>query len=161
MKRWIKKSLRFAWFFVCIILLSWIIKGFILTVYVIPTQSMYPGLEVGDYVTVQKFPYVIRVPEFYPLTNIPFHYYSKEGYLKLKKKDIVAFYSLSESKSHPVTRMTLIKRITALPSDTVYVQDKSIVSKNNLLRNVPWEKHFVPQKNQTVYLTDSNFYDWE
>jgi len=158
---WIKKAVNLFLFIASIIMLSWFIKGSLLNIYVIPTNSMSPTLKVGDYITVQKFPYLIKVPEHYPLSIVPFPYYSNKGFLNLEIDDIIVFYSPIEKNSNPVQNMTLIKRIRGIPGDTIYVHDRLVISKDSVNKYSEVKSFYAPKKGDSIILKKDNYNKWE
>src|ERR671920_1880715 len=72
------------------------VRPFIIEAFYIPSESMVPTLEVGDRVFVNKFIYRFAEPE---------------------RGDIVVFESIEGSEQD------LIKRVVAVPGDTVAVQN--------------------------------------
>ena len=73
-----------------------LVRPFIVEAFYIPSESMMPTLEVGDRVFVNKFIYRFAEPE---------------------RGDIVVFESIEGSEQD------LIKRVVAVPGDTVAVQN--------------------------------------
>ena len=73
-----------------------LVRPFIVEAFYIPSESMVPTLEVGDRVFVNKFIYRFAEPE---------------------RGDIVVFESIEGSEQD------LIKRVVAVPGDTVAVQN--------------------------------------
>jgi len=107
-------------YLVGIYLLSWVLKigiGF----YHIPSASMVPSLEVGDWVFAVKFPYVVRSPEYYPLSKNEFPYYNSGFLLKPKQDDILLFTNPISHQLHPSARISFVKRCIGLPGDTLYI----------------------------------------
>ncbi len=131
--------------------------------YTVPTPSMHPTIKAGDFLVVSKMSYRIRTPEFYPLTNIPFPYYSIKGPVSVKRDDVVVFKSPLSPAKHPSFKMTLVKRCFGLPGDTLWLVRNRIYRNHEINLPVTDEqkkKIIVPQKNMTVKIDSSNINKW-
>ena len=92
---------------------AWALRSFVVAPFSIPSDSMLPTLYIGDYLMVAKWPYG------YSRYSFPFGFPSFEGRLLAqlpKRGDVVVF-------RHPSENIDLIKRVIALPGDTVAVED--------------------------------------
>lgn len=79
------------------------IRSFIVAPFKIPSSSMLPTLEVGDYIFVLRYPYGLRVP----LTDLQFLAAAPE-------RGDVAVFDYPEDRS-----IDYIKRVVGLPGDVV------------------------------------------
>lgn len=94
-----------------VLLIVFIIRGFIVEPYQIPSSSMRPGLIPGDFILVNKFTYGLRLP----LTNkiiIPIR--------SPKQGDVMVFNYPNDPK------VNYIKRVIGLPGDTIRYFDKKL-----------------------------------
>lgn len=114
-----------------------VLRSFLLEPFTIPSGSMLPTLEVGDYILVNKYAYGLRLPvagiEFLPVG-------------KPQRGDVMVF------RFPPKPTMNFIKRVVGLPGDRIrtlengdlYVNDQ-LVSRV-LVRQEPeidpWEQYF-------------------
>lgn len=81
---------------------------------------MSPAIPGQSYILVLKYPYKLRSPQYWPLTNIPFFDFSTEGLGKVKSGDVVVFKQPEPEKSmNWVSKQNLVKRCVGLPGDTV------------------------------------------
>ena len=88
-----------------------ILRSFFMEPYQIPSGSMLPTLTVGDFIVVNKFEYGIRLPV---LGTKVF------GYNEPKAGDVMVF------KYPKDTAVKYIKRVVAVPGDTLELRDKII-----------------------------------
>ena len=120
------------WLLTVVIALSvaFLIRGFLLEAFRIPTTSMEKTLLAGDFVLVSKLHYGPRIPQ---RIGIPFTDLFIEdltlpplripGFVKPSRGDIIVFNFPLEEK--PVARKThYIKRLIALPGDSLTILDK-------------------------------------
>jgi len=108
-----KKPLWREWLesLIVIALLAIVIRSFIVAPFKIPSSSMVPTLEVGDYLFVLRYTYGFRIP----LTDIQL--LSKPA----KRGDVAVFvYPEDESKDY-------IKRIIGVPGDTIEYKDNNLI----------------------------------
>lgn len=90
-----------------------VLRSFIVEPFQIPSGSMIPTLEVGDFILVNKFSYGIRLPvidkKIIPISDP-------------QRGDVMVF------KYPEDTRINYIKRVVGLPGDTItYTSDKRIL----------------------------------
>jgi signal peptidase I len=94
-----------------VLLIVFLLRSFIAEPFKIPSSSMRPTLEVGDFILVNKFAYGLRLPiierKIVPLSD-PL------------RGDVVVFrYPLNPSQD-------FIKRVIGVPGDTVVYRDKKL-----------------------------------
>ncbi len=90
--------------------LAIVIRSFIVAPFKIPSSSMIPTLEVGDYIFVLRYPYGLRIP-FTDIQLFP---------TPPKRGDVVVFdYPEDRSKDY-------IKRIIGLPGDLIRYEDNKL-----------------------------------
>src|SRR6059058_5446233 len=94
-----------------VLLIVFLLRSFIAEPFKIPSSSMRPTLEVGDFILVNKFAYGIRLPiveKKIIATADP------------QRGDVIVFrYPINPSQD-------FIKRVIGLPGDQVVYQDKKI-----------------------------------
>jgi signal peptidase I len=89
------------------ILIALALRAFVVEAFKIPSSSMYPTLEIGDHIFVNKFIYGVRVP----MTNVKLFELRRP-----KRGEVIVFvYPCDEDRDY-------IKRVVALPEDTVEVR---------------------------------------
>lgn len=100
-------------------------RSFLFTPFTIPSESMLPGLIKGDYLIAAKWPYG------YSRWSLPFDVPLIEGTINAQlpeRGDIAVF-------RHPVDGVEYIKRVIALPGDTVAMRGGKV-----MLNGVPIAK---------------------
>ncbi|WP_199608821.1 signal peptidase I [Flocculibacter collagenilyticus] len=114
----IKDFFKANWGFLLIIFSFVCVRSAIADWYMVPSASMYPTIEIGDRVFVEKNAYSLRVP----LTNIRLseHATPEQG-------DIVVFESEAAD-----TRM--IKRVIGVPGDIVTMRNNQIIINGKALQ---------------------------
>lgn len=91
-------------------IVAFVIRSFVIAPFKIPSSSMVPTLDVGDYIFVLRYPYGIRIP----FTDLQF--FPSEA----KRGDVAVFdYPDDRSKDY-------IKRIVGLPGDVIRYQDNKL-----------------------------------
>src|SRR5881628_1689487 len=101
-----------------VLLIVFLLRSFVAEPFKIPSSSMRPTLEVGDFILVNKFVYGIRLPiieqKIIPIADP-------------KRGDVVVFrYPLNPSQD-------FIKRVVGVGGDTVVYKDKRLT-----VNGVPW-----------------------
>ncbi len=102
--------IEYAKSFFPILLIVLIFRSFLLEPFQIPTGSMIPTLEVGDFILVNKYAYGIRLPVIGTRimeVNDP------------ERGEVMVFIPPHENKYY-------IKRVIGLPGDTIRYEDKKL-----------------------------------
>ena len=86
-----------------VLLLVFVLRSFVIEPFQIPSESMVPTLEVGDFIAVSKFSYGIRLPiirkKVIPISDP-------------KRGDVMVFFPPHETRY-------FIKRVVGIPGDTI------------------------------------------
>ena len=103
-----------------------IVMFFFVQAFKIPSASMYNTLEIGDHLFVNKAAYGFRIP----LTNIRFGQFKE-----IKPGDIIVFSFPAKTKDQincggPQYGRDYVKRVVALPGDTVEVKNGQLYINN-------------------------------
>jgi signal peptidase I len=101
-----------------VLLIVFLLRSFVAEPFKIPSSSMRPTLDVGDFILVNKFAYGLRLPileeKIVPLSDP-------------QRGDVVVFrYPLNPSQD-------FIKRVIGLPGDTVVYKNKQLT-----VNGKPW-----------------------
>ena len=94
-----------------VIVIVFFLRSFVYEPFKIPSGSMYPTLEVGDFILVNKFHYGIRLP----ITNTKI----VENHTIKRGDPLVFQYPLN-------TKINYIKRVVGLPGDEVSYLNKKV-----------------------------------
>lgn len=105
-----------------VFLIVLVLRSFMIEPFRIPSGSMYPTLEIGDFIVVNKFAYGVRLPviqkKILPIGDP-------------QRGDVAVFrYPLEPNIDY-------IKRIVALPGDTVSYVDKKLYVNGELIEQKP------------------------
>ncbi|MFT3762766.1 MAG: signal peptidase I [Pseudoxanthomonas sp.] len=111
-----------------------VLRSFVAEPYKIPSASMYPNLEIGDFILVNKFAYGLRLPinnkKFVALGEpsrgdvVVFHF---PGYPCPVDGKVVRSGDASCSRPDtPVVSQNWIKRVIGLPGDRIAFQDNAV-----------------------------------
>jgi signal peptidase I len=116
-------------FVLTLMVLAWALRSFVVAPFNIPSGSMLPTLYIGDYLIVAKWPYG------YSSASFPFGFPSFHGRIFEhfpRRGDVVVF-------RHPGADSDLIKRVVALPGDTIAVRNG-----DPILNGRPVPRHRLP-----------------
>ncbi|MGY0503744.1 signal peptidase I [Luteimonas sp. e5] len=93
-----------------ILLAILILRSFIAEPFRIPSGSMIPTLQIGDFILVNKFAYGLRLP----VTNTKVLALGEP-----KRGEVVVFKFPGRGADDPITGQDFVKRVVGLPGDTV------------------------------------------
>lgn len=117
-----------------IAILAWALRSFVVQPFSIPSGSMLPTLDIGDYLIVAKWPYGFSRYSF------PFNVPAISGHLLAslpRRGDVVVF-------RHPTENADLIKRVIALPGDTIEVRGGMVILNGRIVPQRPLPPAEVP-----------------
>lgn len=126
--KWIRTLVQYAVLLVLTVITALTVRIFAVDFYAIPSDSMRPELEAGDFILVNKLCYGARL-----YRNLEFLKTGKEpetwrtrGYSRVKRNDVVVFNYPQVGKKREI-RMNLsvfyVKRCIGLPGDTLKIED--------------------------------------
>lgn len=128
--------LDYARSFFPVLVLVFMLRGFVAEPFRIPSGSMYPTLEIGDFILVNKYAYGIKLPILHThLLDVG----------EPKRGDIVVFrYPNDPSQNY-------IKRLIGLPGDTVeYDQSTVFVNGQKINAAQLGEYEYMDQNGQRI-----------
>ncbi|MCP9223496.1 signal peptidase I [Erythrobacter sp. LQ02-29] len=129
----------FLRFCLLVILAALAFRSFVFSLFVIPSESMLPGLMDGDYLAAAKWPYGYSrhsLPLDAPL--IPGRIFAHTP----ARGDVVIF-------KHPVDDTDYIKRVVALPGETVEVREGQVFIDGTPIRRERVPDVLVPMSANT------------
>ena len=109
--------IEYAKSFFPVLVIVLILRSFLIEPFQIPTGSMIPTLEVGDFILVNKYAYGVRLPIIG--TQIL-------GVEDPDRGEVIVFIPPHENKYY-------IKRVIGLPGDTVRYEDKNLYINGELI----------------------------
>lgn len=113
--------LDYARSFFPVLFIVFLLRGFVAEPFRIPSGSMLPTLEIGDFILVNKYQYGIRLPILH------------EKVIELgdpKRGDIMVFRWPEDNKTN------YIKRVIGLPGDTIEYRNKQLFINGQKIKNV-------------------------
>lgn len=125
------KLIDFVQGFFIIFAIVFVVRTFLVEPFVIPTSSMRPGLEPGDFLLVNKFTYGIRTPI---INNVLFNIN------QVKRGDVIVFIPPPEAGINT----NYIKRVIGIPGDEISYVNKvlkingEIISDKLVLHNTSY-----------------------
>lgn len=109
---------EYAKSFFPVLFVVFVLRSFLIEPFQIPSSSMVPTLQVGDYILVNKYTYGIRLPVV------------RDKVLSLnepKRGDVMVFFPPHMNDTY------YIKRVVGLPGDNISYRDKEIYVNGNKL----------------------------
>ncbi|MFA6469007.1 MAG: signal peptidase I [Bacteroidota bacterium] len=141
------------------------LKSCIIDAYRIPSGSMAPALNEGDYLLVNKFIYGARTPEKFLFISIPHIQFPSLS--DIHRGDVVVFHFPGEpNEALPVKNMFLVKRCVGLPGDTVEISNQHVVVNSfrmEFFSTVDREhpQTVVPKQGMSIAMNVKNFFQWK
>ena len=116
--------------FLPVILIVFALRSFVVEPFRIPSQSMLPTLEVGDFLLVNKYRYDLRLPLIHTkLLEVG----------NPQRGDIMVF------RFPPNPSVNYIKRVIGVPGDTIEYKNKKLYVNGKLVDAAP-EGEYIPFK---------------
>ncbi|WP_432200154.1 signal peptidase I [Erythrobacter sp. W53] len=130
----------FTWFLVKLVLVVLAFRAFVFSPFTIPSESMLPRLMNGDYLIAAKWPYG------YSKLSLPYEVPLIPGrvFASLPERGDVAIFK------HPVDGIDYIKRVIALPGDTVELREGRVILNGEVLKYQMLDDAMVPLSANTT-----------
>lgn len=117
------------------VLIALVIRTFVISGYRVPTSSMLPTLQPGDFVFALRVPYGIRIP----LTR------TKLGSSVPQRGEVVVF-------TYPdLPRVNFVKRVIGLPGDLIEIIDGEVSVNGDIFRYEPAPDAVAPDPSLTGF----------
>jgi len=116
---------EYARSFFPVLFIVFVLRSFLVEPFQIPSSSMVPTLEVGDYILVNKFTYGIRLPVI------------RTKVLELnepQRGDVMVFFPPHMNNTY------FIKRVVGLPGDTVTYRNKQVYVNGEQVERAPHDE---------------------
>jgi signal peptidase I len=134
--------LEYSASFFPVILAVFLLRSFLIEPFKIPSGSMIPTLQIGDFIVVNKYTYGIRLPVINKKVidiGTP------------KRGDVVVFrYPKDQSVDY-------IKRVMAIPGDDILYEDKKVSINGQLLQYQGGTPYLDPESMRYASLYQENF----
>ena len=125
------------------LVIALVMRASIVQAYVIPSGSMIPTLQIGDHILVNKIKYGLRVPDSIlglKVPGLPSSQYLCR-FQSVQRGDVIVFVS-------PVDGIDLIKRVIAVPGDSVMVKNGRVIL-NGAAMPDPHAHFEIPDRNRS------------
>ncbi len=126
------------------VIMAVVLRSSLVQAYVIPSGSMIPTLQIGDHILVNKLWYGLRIPDSVfglKVPGVPLGHYLYR-FEPVQRGDVIVFVSPVDPS------IDLIKRVIAIPGDTVMVKNGKIFL-NGRAMDDPHAYLQVPDQNRT------------
>jgi signal peptidase I len=123
--------IEYAKSFFPVLLIVFLLRSFLAEPFKIPSSSMRPTLEVGDFILVNKFAYGLRLP-IIEMKIVPIG--------EPKRGDVIVFRLPSDPSTN------YIKRLVGLPGDHVQVRDNHVTI-NDMPMELTWTGFYTESPN--------------
>jgi len=159
------------------LLVSLLIKTFVLDAVCVPSESMKSTLMSGDYVFVNKLIYGARAPKYLPFTHSEFPFFRMPGFGDISRGDVIVFeFPENESGVSSGSPVYFVKRCVALRGDTLAIRDGRIIVNGKPMffggevkgyKTTPWRgiadygPVIIPRKGVMIELAPGNYAQWE
>lgn len=131
-----------------------LLKMFIVDMFQIPSHSMSPTLQEGDFILVSKVSYSWGLPKEIPFTSVsmPFSEY-RISLQSIKRNDIVVF----KFPNKEVSTDYFIKRVVGVPGDKIVLTENEVYVNGKNERSLPHNHSLVGVRTPSLRLDDSVF----
>lgn len=136
------------------VLVALLLKMFIVDIFQIPSHSMSPTLQEGDFILVSKVSYSWGLPKEIPFTSISMPFSKNRISLQsINRNDIVVFKFPNED----VSTDYFIKRVVGVPGDKIVLTENEVYINGKNERSLPHNHSLVGVRTPSLRLDDSVF----
>ena len=126
------------------VLIIFLFRGFFYEPFHIPSGSMLPTLQTGEYIIVKKFAYSLNIPVAHKILV---------RFSEPKRGDVIVF------RYPPIPTRAYVKRIVGVPGDKITYRDKVLYVNGTMAEQfdqMPWP--YMASKQYTRYQENLNGY---
>lgn len=134
-------TVEYAKSFFPVLAIVLVLRSFIVEPFQIPSESMVPTLEVGDFILVNKFTYGIRLPVIRTKVidvNEP------------ERGDVMVFFPPGESRY-------FIKRVVGLPGDEISILNNQLTINDEVVEQEFLEREPATNRGEFCYRADGSY----
>lgn len=136
------------------VLVALLLKMFVVDMFQIPSHSMSPTLQEGDFILVSKVSYSWGLPNEIPFTSwtMPFSKY-RFSLQTINRNDVVVF----KFPNKEVSTDYFIKRVVGIPGDKIVLTENEVYINGKNERVLPHNHSLVGVRTPSLRLDDSVF----
>lgn len=136
------------------VVVALLLKMFIVDMFQIPSHSMSPTLQEGDFILVSKVSYSWGLPKEIPFTSVAMPFSEHRISLQsIKRNDIVVF----KFPNKDVSTDYFIKRVIGVPGDKIVLTENEVYVNGKNERSLPHNHSLVGVRTPSLRLDDSVF----
>lgn len=136
------------------VIVALLLKMFIVDMFQIPSHSMSPTLQEGDFILVSKVSYSWGLPKEIPFTSVSMPFSDFRIPLQsIKRNDIVVF----KFPNKEVSTDYFIKRVVGVPGDKIVLTENEVYVNGKNERSIPHNHSLVGVRTPSLRLDDSVF----
>jgi signal peptidase I len=136
------------------VVVALLLKMFIVDMFQIPSHSMSPTLQEGDFILVSKVSYSWGLPKEIPFTSISMPFSDSRIPLQsINRNDIVVF----KFPNQDVSTDYFIKRVVGVPGDNIVLTENEVFINGKNERSLPHNHSLVGVRTPSLRLDDSVF----
>jgi len=136
------------------VLVALLLKMFVVDIFQIPSHSMSPTLQEGDFILVSKVSYFWGLPDEIPFTSIsmPLSKYRIQLHT-IKRNEIVVF----KFPNKEVSNDYFVKRVIGIPGDKIILTENEVYINYKNERSLPHNQSLIGVRTPSLRLDDSVF----
>jgi signal peptidase I len=136
------------------VIVALLLKMFVVDMFQIPSHSMSPTLQEGDFILVSKVSYSWGLPNEIPFTSwtMPFATY-RISLQTINRNDVVVF----KFPNKEVSTDYFIKRVVGIPGDKIVLTENEVYINGKNERSLPHNHSLVGVRTPSLRLDDSVF----
>lgn len=134
-------AVEYAKSFFPVLAIVLVLRSFLVEPFQIPSESMVPTLEVGDFILVNKFTYGIRLPVIgTKVIDVD----------EPQRGDVMVFFPPGETRY-------FIKRVVGLPGDEITIADNELSINGEVVERREVDKQAARKRGEFCYRADGSY----